>query len=124
MRIALIAHDRMKATMVEFANKYKEYLSKQKLWATATTGKLLRAESNLEITCVLSGPLGGDAQISALVATEQIDLVIFLRDPLTAQPHEPDITALMRICDVHAVPLATNIGTADALLARLAGQQE
>lgn len=121
MRIALIAHDRMKGRIVELSAKYKTFLSAQELWATATTGKLIATEVGLTITTLLSGPLGGDAQISALVAIGNIDLVVFLRDPHTAQPHEPDITALMRICDVHEVPLATNPGSAELILANLGG---
>jgi len=121
MRIALIAHDRMKGRIVELANKYREFLCAQQLWATGTTGKLITREVGLKITTLLSGPLGGDAQISALIAVGNIDLVIFLRDPHTAQPHEPDITALLRICDVHEVPLATNPGSAERILASLAG---
>lgn len=124
MRIALIAHDRMKGRIVELSAKYRDFLCAQQLWATATTGKLVTTEVGLSITTVLSGPLGGDAQISALVAVGSIDLVVFLRDPYTAQPHEPDITALMRICDVHEVPLATNPGGAELILASLAGRPE
>jgi len=106
----------MKQRMIELAQKYQVFLSKNEIWATSTTGTLLQAEVGLHIHKVLSGPLGGDAQISSMVAEGKIDVVLFLRDPLTAQPHEPDITALLRICDVHAVPLATNIGTAERLL--------
>jgi len=124
MKIALIAHDRMKHRILELAFKYKCFLSTQQLWATGTTGKLIAKETGLAVTALLSGPMGGDAQISALVAVGDIDLVVFLRDPHTAQPHEPDITALMRMCDVHEVPLATNPGTADQILASLAGSLE
>lgn len=119
MNIALIAHDRMKGRMVELAAKYKEFLVNQNLWATATTGTLLTKEVGLRVTRLLSGPFGGDAQISALVAEGRIDLVVFLRDPHTAQPHEPDITALMRICDVHETALATNPGTAERIMGSL-----
>lgn len=114
--IALIAHDRKKEEMLGFVNAHKEMLSNYKLIATATTGRLIKEKCGLEITALMSGPLGGDQQIGALVATEQVDLVIFLRDPLTAQPHEPDITALLRICDVHQIPLATNVNSAHILL--------
>ncbi len=103
--------------MIKLAREHHAFLNAQLLVATATTGAQLSALTGLTVTQVLSGPQGGDAQISAMVATGQIDVVIFLRDPLTAQPHEPDITALLRICDVHDVPLATNLGTARALLA-------
>ncbi|MBT9153833.1 MAG: Methylglyoxal synthase [Firmicutes bacterium] len=117
MRIALVAHDQKKDVMIKLAREHHAFLNAQLLVATATTGAQLSALTGLTVTQVLSGPQGGDAQISAMVATGQIDVVIFLRDPLTAQPHEPDITALLRICDVHDVPLATNLGTARALLA-------
>ncbi len=117
MRIALVAHDQKKEVMIKLAREHHAFLNAQLLVATATTGAQLSALTGLTVTQVLSGPQGGDAQISAMVATGQIDVVIFLRDPLTAQPHEPDITALLRICDVHDVPLATNLGTARALLA-------
>lgn len=116
MNIALIAHDKKKNDMIEFARKYKDILVKHTLYATGTTGKVVNEATGLLIERCLSGPLGGDQQIGAMVACGKIDLVIFLRDPLTAQPHEPDITALLRICDVHSVPLATNLGTANMLL--------
>lgn len=108
MRIALIAHDRLKDEMVRFANEYREVLNKHHLCGTGTTGRLLREKAGLEVTCYLSGPLGGDQQIGSQVAEGHIDMVIFLRDPLTPQPHEPDITALLRICDVRGIPAATN----------------
>lgn len=114
--IALIAHDRKKEEMLAFVNLHKELLSRYKLVATATTGRLIAEKCGLEIKSLMSGPLGGDQQIGALVATEQVDLVIFMRDPLTAQPHEPDISALLRICDVHKIPLATNENSAHILL--------
>lgn len=116
MNIALIAHDKKKNDMIEFARKYKDVLIQHTLYATGTTGKVVSEATGLLIERCLSGPLGGDQQIGAMVACGKIDLVIFLRDPLTAQPHEPDITALLRICDVHNVPLATNLGTANMLL--------
>lgn len=114
--IALIAHDRKKQEMLEFVRVHKSLLAQHKLVATATTGRLIAENTGLEVTTFLSGPLGGDQQIGALVATQNVDIVIFLRDPLTAQPHEPDITALLRVCDVHDVPLATNKTTAHLLL--------
>ena len=117
--IALIAHDRMKEQMLEFVEHHKDVLSNYHLVATATTGRLIKEKIGLEITAYMSGPLGGDQQIGALIATEQVDLVIFLRDPLTAQPHEPDITALLRICDVHNIPLATNRKSAHILVKSL-----
>ncbi len=115
-RVALIAHDEKKPAMLKLAGRFKEILSRFDLVATGTTGKILREEVGLEIKRMQSGPYGGDQQIGALVADDEVDLVIFLRDPLTAQPHEPDITALLRVCDVHNVPLATNEATAAMLL--------
>jgi methylglyoxal synthase len=116
MNIALIAHDAKKEKMIEFAIAYRDILKEHKLYATGTTGKLIMEATGLEVHRCRSGPLGGDQQIGGMVADEGIDLVIFLRDPLTAQPHEPDINALMRVCDVHNVPLATNLATAEVLI--------
>lgn len=116
MRIALIAHDKKKDDMVRFVLKHKDKLNKHELFATGTTGTRITEASGLEVFRFLSGPLGGDQQIGSKIACGKMDMVIFLRDPLTAQPHEPDITALLRLCDVHDVPLATNIGTADLLM--------
>lgn len=116
MNIALIAHDKKKDQMINFTKKYKEILKNHSLCATGTTGRLINEETNLDIERFLSGPLGGDQQIGSRIACDKVDLVIFLRDPLTAQPHEPDILALMRLCDVHSVPIATNISTAEILL--------
>lgn len=116
MRIALIAHDQKKDEMVDFSQKYKEFLSRQTLVATGTTGLKIMEATGLEIRRLKSGPLGGDQQIGALIAEGQMDLVIFLRDPLTSQPHEPDVNALIRLCDVYAIPLATNIQSANDLI--------
>lgn len=117
--IALIAHDRKKEAMLEFVNKHQQILAKHHLVATATTGRLVKESVGLDVTTYLSGPLGGDQQIGARIACQEIDLVIFLRDPLTAQPHEPDITALLRICDVHNIPVATNVVCAHLLVSTL-----
>ncbi len=116
MNIALIAHDKKKEQMINFALKFKDILKKHEICATGTTGKRVSEATGLDVKRYLSGPLGGDQQIGSKVACEKIDLVIFLRDPLTAQPHEPDVLALLRICDVHSVPLATNITSAEFLL--------
>lgn len=116
MNIALIAHDKKKSDLIEFVKKYEEIFKHHILFATGTTGKMIMEETKLSVHRFLSGPLGGDQQIGAKIADGEMNLVIFIRDPLTAQPHEPDITALMRICDVHNVPLATNIGTALLLI--------
>lgn len=117
--IALIAHDRKKEEMLAFVLKNKETLSQYDLIATATTGKIIQEKAGLPVTTYLSGPLGGDQQIGSRVACQKVDIVIFLRDPLAAQPHEPDITALLRLCDVHNIPVATNAATAGLLLQAL-----
>ncbi|MCM8900338.1 methylglyoxal synthase [Caldicoprobacter algeriensis] len=119
MNIALIAHDKKKEDMVNFCVAYKHILGKHKLCATGTTGKLIAEATGLPVHRFLSGPLGGDQQIGARVAYNKIDLVIFLRDPLTAQPHEPDVNALLRLCDVHNIPLATNLATAEVMVKAL-----
>jgi methylglyoxal synthase len=114
--IAMVAHDAKKEDIVELAKKNKEKLSKLNLVATRTTGQLIIERVGLPVTLLQSGPMGGDQQIGAMVANRDISAVIFLRDPLTAQPHEPDIMALLRVCDVHNVALATNLATAEAVL--------
>lgn len=116
MHIALIAHDRKKEEIIRLAAAYKPILSKHDLYATGTTGKRIIEETGLELERFRSGPLGGDQQIGAAVSDNRMDLVIFLRDPLTSQAHEPDISALLRLCDVYEIPLATNLGTAEILL--------
>ena len=119
--IALIAHDRKKDAMVELARDHAAFLRGCHLLATGTTGGRLHAEAGLDVECLLSGPLGGDLQIGARLAQGEVDAVIFLRDPMTPQPHEPDINALVRACDVHDVACATNLASARALLAQLGG---
>ncbi|SHG88344.1 methylglyoxal synthase [Tepidibacter thalassicus] len=119
MNIALIAHDRMKERMVNFTLAYKDILKKYNLYATGTTGKKIEEATGLKVNRFLSGPLGGDQQIGAKISEDNMDLVIFLRDPLTAQPHEPDIQALIRLCDVHYVPIATNLATAEIFIKAL-----
>ncbi|MDF2547048.1 MAG: methylglyoxal synthase [Anaerosolibacter sp.] len=116
MNIALIAHDRKKDIIINFAIAYKHILEEHRIVATGTTGKLIQEATGLSIHRVQSGPLGGDQQIGAEIANNNMDLVIFLRDPLTAQPHEPDILALLRLCDVYKIPVATNIATAEILI--------
>ncbi|WP_059105135.1 methylglyoxal synthase [Shouchella shacheensis] len=120
MKIALIAHDKKKKEMVDFCIAYKDILTEHDLYGTGTTGTRVTEAAALTVTRFKSGPLGGDQQIGALVAENQFDLILFFRDPLTAQPHEPDVTALIRLCDVQCVPLATNIGTAEVLIKGLA----
>ncbi|KXZ40159.1 methylglyoxal synthase [Alkalithermobacter thermoalcaliphilus JW-YL-7 = DSM 7308] len=119
MNIALIAHDNKKEEMVNFTLAYKDILKKYSLYATGTTGKKIQDATGLNINRFLSGPLGGDQQIGAKIAEENMDLVIFLRDPLTAQSHEPDIQALIRLCDVHQVPIATNLASAEIFIKAL-----
>ncbi|MDD6302116.1 MAG: methylglyoxal synthase [Bacillales bacterium] len=119
MRIALIAHDKKKSKMIKLACKYKDVLAKHEIYATGTTGTLVMGETGLVINRMKSGPLGGDQQIGSMIANDQLDLVIFLRDPLTAQPHEPDVSALLRLCDVMNIPLATNISSAEIMLIAL-----
>ena len=119
MNIALIAHDRMKAQMVELASEFRHTLQQHTLMATGTTGGRLRSEASLEVECLLSGPLGGDLQVGARLSTGLVDMVVFLRDPMTPQPHEPDINALLRACDVHNVACATNLASARILLRSL-----
>lgn len=116
MKIALIAHDKKKDNMVKLATAYKEILSQHELFATGTTGTRVMEATGLEVHRYKSGPLGGDQQIGAAISDNRMDLVLFLRDPLTAQPHEPDVSALLRLCDVYDIPLATNIGTAEVLI--------
>ncbi|PAB61368.1 methylglyoxal synthase [Anaeromicrobium sediminis] len=116
MKIALIAHDELKDTMVNFCIAYEGILKEHVLFSTGTTGKRIEAATELKIDKVKSGPLGGDQQIGALIAQDELDLVIFLRDPLTSQPHEPDIQALIRLCDVYKIPVATNIATGELLV--------
>ena len=121
--IALIAHDEKKDDMAAFAQHYEKALSQAKIVATGTTGgRVLEACPGLDVTRLKSGPLGGDQQIGARIAEEKVLAVFFFRDPLTAQPHEPDVSALVRLCDVHDIALATNPASAEALMLWLAGQ--
>jgi methylglyoxal synthase len=123
MNIALIAHDHKKADMVRLASEFADFLGRCRLIATGTTGGRLQDEVGLTVERCLSGPLGGDLQIGARLAVGGVDAVIFLRDPMTPQPHEPDINALVRACDVHDVPCATNLAGARWLLRALRGAQ-
>lgn len=116
MKIALIAHDKKKDNMISLAIKYKDTLAQHELYATGTTGTLVMGETGLKIKRMKSGPLGGDQQIGSMVAEGKLDLIIFLRDPLTSQPHEPDVSALLRLCDVQSIPLATNVKSAEIML--------
>jgi methylglyoxal synthase len=116
MNIAFIAHDKKKDEMVRLTTAYKEIIKEHQIFATGTTGQRIIDATGLNVHRFKSGPLGGDQQIGAYVSDNKIDLVIFLRDPLTPQPHEPDISALLRLCDVYEIPLATNLGTSEVLL--------
>ena len=118
-RIALIAHDKKKDDMVNLAAEYSDFLRGCTLMATGTTGARLANEVGLTIERKHSGPFGGDIQIGAELVEGNVDCVIFLRDPMTPQPHEPDINALVRACDVHNVACATNLATAHLLLNQL-----
>ena len=117
MKLAVIAHDGKKAEMVAFLNKHLHFLHSAniEIIATGTTGKHVQA-AGLQAECLLSGPLGGDAEIAAQVAEGKVQMVFFFRDPLDRHPHEPDVQMLMRVCDVHNVPLATNPASAELML--------
>ncbi len=116
MNIALIAHDTKKELMVQFCIAYCGTLSRHSLCATGTTGKLVAEATGLKIDRYLSGPQGGDQQIGARISCNEIDILLFFRDPLTAKSHEPNEMNLLRLCDVHNIPVATNIATAEALI--------
>ncbi|MFC4405496.1 methylglyoxal synthase [Haloarchaeobius iranensis] len=121
-RVALIAHDDEKPEMLDFADAHREYLATIDIVTTGTTGTRIQAETGLDVERKASGPMGGDLQIGAEVVDKRLDGIVFLRDPLTAQPHEPDISALLRICDVHDTPLATTRSGAEYLLAGIAAE--
>lgn len=123
MRIALIAHDKKKEDLIEFVIHNLDYFKKHELCATGTTGKLIISSTGLDVFCHRSGPLGGDQEIGAKVANNQIDFVVFFRDPLTSQAHEPDISALLRLCDVYEIPLATNRSTANMIIKKGVNKQ-
>ncbi len=119
LNIAFIAHDRKKDEMVNFVTAYESVFEGFHLYSTGTTGTRIMDKTKLVIHRFCSGPLGGDQQIGAMVAQNEMDLIIFLRDPLMAQPHEPDIIALLRLCDVQGIPVATNIASAELLVKAL-----
>jgi methylglyoxal synthase len=123
IRIALIAHDKKKDDMISLASEYTDFLRDCILVATGTTGGRLANELGLTVERMHSGPVGGDLQIGARLVEGLIDCVIFLRDPMTPQPHEPDINALVRACDVHNVACATNVSTAHLVLSQLQSQR-
>lgn len=116
LTLALVAHDSKKDDMVQLVKAHREEMAGLELMATRSTGRIIQERTGLSVRLLESGPLGGDQQVGALVASEDINAVIFLRDPLMAHPHEPDVSALLRVCDVHNVPLATNLSTAEAVM--------
>lgn len=116
MNIAISAHDAKKELMTQFCIAYCGILSRHKLFATGTTGKLVSEATGLEINCFLSGEQGGDQQIGSLIACNEIDMLLVFSDPLDPKEHEPNVSSLLRLCDVHNVPAATNIATAEALI--------
>lgn len=116
MNIALIAHDSKKELMVQFCIAYCGVLSRYSICATGTTGKLVSEATGLHISRFLSGSQGGDQQLASSISCNEIDLLIFFRDPLTAKAHEPNDINILRLCDVHNIPVATNIATAEALI--------
>lgn len=122
MLIALIAHDQRKLAMADFVARHQQTFARFQLVATGSTGKLIQDRTGLQVQRVAHGPDGGDLIIGGMVAENRIGAVFFFRDPLTAQPHEPDVSALMRVCDVHNIPLATNPGAAEAIAIWLAAQ--
>jgi methylglyoxal synthase len=123
-KVALIAHDRRKPEMIALCRDYQEMLAQEELVATKSTGGLIEELTGLRVTRVNSGEKGGDLQIGSMIASDEVKAVVFLRDPLTAHPHEPDINAVLKICDVKDVPLATNISTARLVLGHLKDLQD
>ena len=119
MNIALIAHDAKKKLMQNFCIDYRGILSNNELYATGTTGRLVEEVTNLNIHKYLAGHLGGQQQIAAQIEHNEMDLVIFLRDPLTSKSHEPDVNNVVKLCDTYNIPLATNLATAELLIKAL-----
>ncbi|UVI30594.1 methylglyoxal synthase [Paenibacillus spongiae] len=116
MKVAFVAHDQKKEELINFTIAYQHLFHAHELFATGTTGQLIMDQTTLDIFLFKSGPLGGDQQLGALIAQNDLDLLLFFRDPLVAQPHEPDISALLRLCDVYGIPVATNMATAELLV--------
>ena len=119
MNIGLVAHDAKKKLMQNFCIAYQGILTKHELFATATTGQLVESVTNLHIHKYLSGHLGGQQQIGSQIEQNQMDLLIFFRDPLTIRSHEPDVNDIVKLCDIYNIPIATNIATAEALILAL-----
>ena len=120
MNIALIAHDKKKELMIQFCTAYKTVLEKHSLCGTATTAKLVSEATGLNVHAFLSGAQGGVQQIGARIAYNEIDMMLFFRDPIAARPHEPDVSSVLNLCDSHNIPVATNIATAEVLILGLA----
>ncbi len=118
-RIALIAHDGKKDVLCKLVSKHLNIFSKHLLYGTGTTGQIIRERTGLKVNCCLSGPLGGDQQIGAMIVEERLDMLFFLWDPLTAQPHDPDVKALLRIAALYEIPIACNIASAEFLVSSL-----
>lgn len=119
VRIGVIAHDTKKDSLVVFVTEYRERFSRHELWATGHTGQRISEATGLQVTCLMPGPMGGDQQMGSRIAEGNIDMLFFFRDPLFAHPHEPDVSALLRVCDVRGIPVATNVSTARLLAAAL-----
>ncbi len=119
MNIALIAHDAKKKLMQNFCIAYRGILSKNELYATGTTGRLIEEVTNLTVHKFLAGHLGGEQQVAAQIEHNQMDLVIFLRDPLSPKSHEPDVNNVVKLCDTYNIPLATNLASAELLIKSL-----
>ncbi|MCR5801849.1 MAG: methylglyoxal synthase [Lachnospiraceae bacterium] len=119
MNVALVAHDAKKKLMQNFCVAYRGILSKHALYATGTTGRLIEEVTNLTVHKFLAGPLGGEQQLGAQIEQNMIDLVIFLRDPLTQKEHEPNVDYVVKLCDTHNIPLATNLASAELMVKAL-----
>ncbi len=119
MNIGFIAHDAKKKLMQNFCIAYRSILMGHKLYATGTTGRLIEEVTNLNVTKFLAGHLGGQQQLGSQIENNEIDLLIFLRDPLTSKSHEPDVNTVVKLCDMHNIPLATNLATAELLIKAL-----